>query len=599
MFTVMKMDIIEKFQELMIKNNIDAYIIPTSDYHSSEYVSDFFKGRAYLSGFTGSAGTLLILRKTAYLWTDGRYYIQAAKQIEGRPITLMKQGQPNVPTIAEFLNTNLKDKNVLAFDGRVVSTSFALELKSKITANIEIITNIDLVNNVWSDRPKLPFSVIYKLDAFFSGKEYRDKIKEVRTALKRSNADAFVLSALEDQAWLYNLRAGDVSHTPVFLAFSVITPEHNYLFVDPNKIDLTIEKYLDENDIIVKPYFEVYEFIRNLKGRKILMDFNKVNYQLYSLAVPNNTLMNQQDPTLLMKAVKNETEIKNIKLAHIKDGAAFTKFMYYVKTNYAKKIEMSEISVSDYLARLRSKSEGFVDLSFSTICGFKDHAAMMHYSATPESNYTLDDHGFLLIDSGGHYLEGTTDITRTLALGRITDTMKVHFTTVLKSVIALSTAVFLKGCRGVNLDILCRGPIWKLMIDYKCGTGHGVGYLLSVHEAPNGFRWQIVPERNDSAVFEPGMITTNEPGIYLENKYGIRTENEMLCVEKGKNEFGEFLGFETITYAPIDLDAIKPSLLTREEKEWLNTYHQNVFDTVSPYLTAEEQEWLKHYTRKI
>ncbi len=593
------MDILEKFQELMIKNNIDAYIVPTSDYHNSEYVSDYFKGRAYLSGFTGSAGTLLILKKAAYLWTDGRYYIQAAKQIEGRPITLMKQGQPNVPTIAEFLNENLKDKNVLAFDGKVISTSFALELKEKITANIEFITNIDLINNVWSERPKLPFSILYKLDSFFSGKEYQDKIKEVRSAIKQSNADTFILSSLEDQAWLYNLRANDISHTPVFLAFSIITLDHTYLFIDQNKIDLNIEKYLDENDIIVKPYFEIYEFLKNVKGRKILMDFNKVNYLLYSLVSTNNTPINQQDPTLLMKAIKNETEIKNIKLAHIKDGVAFTKFMYYVKSNYDDNIEMSEISVSDYLAQLRSKTEGFVDLSFNTICGFKDHAAMMHYSATPETNYNLNDYGFLLIDSGGHYLEGTTDITRTLALGKITDTMKVHFTTVLKSVIALSTAVFLKGCNGINLDILCRGPIWKLLIDYKCGTGHGVGYLLSVHEAPNGFRWQIVPERNDSAIFEPGMITTNEPGIYLENQYGIRTENEMLCVEKEKTEFGEFLGFETITYAPIDLDAIKPSLLTKDEKEWLNDYHQKVFDIISPNLTPNEQEWLRYYTRKI
>lgn len=596
---VICMDIIEIFQEQMRQRNFDAYIVPTSDFHNSEYVSDYFKGRAYLSGFTGSAGTLVVLREAAYLWTDGRYYIQAAKELEGRPITLMKQGQPDVPDIAEFLNSVLKDKNILAFDGRTLNTNFVLDLRNRISASIEIVSNVDLIQNVWSERPAMPFSVLYKLDTFFSGREYEDKLAAVHEAMKKEKADTYLLTSLEDQAWLYNLRGNDVSHTPVFLAYSLITLEHTYLFTDPNKIDLTVEKYLDEKDILVKPYFEVYDILKNVRGKNILLDCSKVNYQLYSLINPNNTLINRQDPTLLMKAVKNDTEIKNTKLAHIKDGVAFTKFMYYVKTAFAEHKDMSELSVSKLLADLRSKSDGFVDLSFSTICGFKEHAAMMHYSASPQTDYKINDSGFLLIDSGGHYLEGTTDITRTLALGKITDTMKIHFTTVLKSVIALSTAVFLKGCRGVNLDVLCRGPIWKLLIDYKCGTGHGVGYLLSVHEAPNGFRWQIVPERNDSAVFEPGMITTNEPGIYLENQYGIRTENEMLCISKGKSEFGEFLGFETITYAPIDLDAVKTSLLTKEEKEWLNEYHKTVYDTVSPYLSEDERKWLEHYTRKI
>ena len=300
-----------------------------------------------------------------------------------------------------------------------------------------------------------------------------------------------------------------------------------------------------------------------------------------------------------MKAVKNETEIKNIKIAHIRDGVAVTKFMYYIKNNYKNNVEMSEISVSDYLAKLRSQNKGFVDLSFNTICAYGPHGAMMHYSADNESNAVIKGNDFLLVDSGGHYLEGTTDITRTYAMGEISDKMKTHYTTVLKSVIDLSMAIFLKGCNGNNLDILARGPIWKLLIDYKCGTGHGVGNLLSVHEAPNGFRWQIVPERNDSAKFIPGMITTNEPGIYLENKYGIRIENEMLCIEKETNDFGTFYGFETITYAPIDLDAIKPSLLTKEEKDWLNNYHQQVFELVSPYLTFEEKEWLTEATRKI
>lgn len=596
---VIPMDIIEILQDYMIKQNLDAYIIPTSDFHNSEYVSDYFKARAYFSGFTGSAGTLVILRKNAYLWTDGRYYLQAAKQIEGRPIILMKQGQPNVPTISEFLNKNLKENNKIGLDGRVVTANFVLDLKKNITIPVEILSSIDIISPVWTDRPKLPFSVLYKLDPFFSGKSFTEKIKDVRQAMKKAKADTFILSALEDQAWLYNLRANDIPHTPVFLAFTLITQEQVTLFIDSNKIDLTIEKYLDENDINIHSYFDIFDTVKNLKGKTILMDFKRINYQLYSSCCQNNTIINQEDPTLLLKAIKNSTEIKNIRLAHIKDGVAFTKFMYKVKTGYENKEEMSELSLIEEIDGLRAKNEGFVDISFQTICAYKDHGAMMHYSANPQSVYPIDDHGFLLIDSGGHYLEGTTDITRTLLLGKPTDEMKVHYTTVLKSMIALANATFLKGCRGISLDVLAREPIWKLLMDYKCGTGHGVGYLLSVHEAPNGFRWHIAPERNDIAVFAPGMVTTDEPGIYIENKYGIRIENELLCVPKATTPYGEFLGFETLTIAPIDIDAIKPSLLTKEEKEWLNQYHETVYKTLESYLSTEEKEWLEKYTKKI
>lgn len=592
------MDIIKVLQEKLNEKEIKAYIVPTSDFHNSEYVSDYFKCRSFLSGFTGSAGTLVITQEKAYLWVDGRYHIQAAKQIEGKSITLMKQGLPGVQTIEQFLGSYLQENDVLAFDGRVMSTSSVLAMCSKLP-NIKIQADEDLIDEIWEDRPKLPFSFLYKLEEFFSGRSFQEKTKDIRQKMQDYNADIHVLSSLEDQAWLYNLRANDVAHTPVFLAFTILTKTECHLFVDTKKIDKRIEKYLDENDILVHEYHSFYDFLKQINHKSILLDFSKVNYKIYTTLSEQNTLLNHPDPSLLMKAIKNEIEIKNTIQAHIKDGVAFTKFMYYVKTNIGKQKNMTEISVSEYLSKQRKKQESFVDLSFETICAYKEHAAMMHYSATPKTNATLKPTDFLLIDSGGHYLDGTTDITRTLALGELTDTQKLHFTTVLKSVIALSQAVFLKGVKGMNLDILARGPIWKLMIDYKCGTGHGVGYLLSVHEAPNGFRWQIVPERNDSAVLVPGMITTNEPGIYLENKYGIRIENEMLCVEKSKNEFGEFLGFETITYAPIDLDAIEPKLLTSDEKKWLNQYHKQVYETLSPFLTEEENVWLLDYTKKI
>ncbi len=575
---------------------MNAYIIPTSDFHSTEYVSDYFKARALLSGFTGSAGTLLVTTDGAYLWTDGRYFIQAEKQIAGRGIELMRMGQPGVPTIEEFLKNYLNDNMTLGFDGRLLNASFCLNLRKKLKSTVKINCNEDLVNIIWKDRPSLPYSLIYKLDDYYTGLSYKDKLAKVKAEMTKGKADLLIISALEDQAWLYNLRANDILHTPVFLAFTIIAEGQTTLFVDENKVDLGIKKYLDENNIEIKPYQSIYSVLKDIKNKHIMMDLHKVNYLIYSSIKDNNAIINHEDPTLLLKAIKNETEIKNSKATHIRDGLCVTKFMKYLKENHE---DLTEISASDYLKDLRMSTHGYVDLSFDTIAAYKDHGAMMHYSATEESNISLAGDGLFLVDSGGHYLSGTTDITRTFALGNITDEMKMHFTTVLKSVIRLARTTFLKGCTGQNLDILARGPIWDLLIDYKCGTGHGVGNLLSVHEAPNGFRWQKVPERNDSAKLVPGMITTDEPGIYLEGKYGIRIENEMLCVAKGKTEFGEFLGFETITYAPIDLDAINPDMLTFEEKAWLNDYHQTVFEHLNEFFEGEDLEWLRKYTRAI
>lgn len=586
---------ISLFQEQMQKNNISAYIITISDYHNTEYVCDHFKSLQFLSGFTGSAGTLVILQKSAYLWTDGRYHIQAEKQVQNSAIVVMKEGEPNVPSIGEYLNSVLRSTDIIAFDGKTMNANKILEIKSKIKKqSIQYIYNLDLINNIWSERPKLPFSILYKLDTFFSGNDYDDKLLDVQGKLYEANADMLILSALEDQAWLYNLRGNDIPNTPVFLAYTIVSTDSTILFIDQNKIDLIVEKYLNENDVIIKPYNEIYDYIKSIKGKHIVLDLNKTNYTIYSSLNDNNTILNMTNPTTLLKAIKNETEIKNIKLAHEKDGLAFAKFMYYVKESYKYKNDISELSLTKYLDDLRMENPGYVEKSFNTICAYNAHGAMMHYSATIETDSIIDNTGFLLVDSGAHYLEGTTDITRTLALGEISDEMKLHFTTVLKSMIALSKAKFLSGCTGSNLDVLARAPIWDLLIDYKCGTGHGVGYLLSVHEGPNGFRWY-----NNSTKLVPGMITTNEPGIYLENKYGIRLENELLCVKNATNEFGEFLSFETLTYAPIDLDAINVDLLSSDEKSWLNDYHSKVFEIISPNLSTEEVEWLMQATRKI
>ena len=590
------MNKIEEFQILLFQKKINCYIIPTSDFHQSEYVSDYFKGREYLSNFTGSAGTLVVTQNDARIWVDGRYFIQAEKQLP-KNIHLMKMGTKGFPTIDEYLKSILNDGDTLAFDGRCLSASFVNNLITTINKSINIIDEIDLINDMWADRPMLPATPIFMLETFFSGESYQSKIERIREQMNLNKATNYLLTSLEDQAWLYNLRSNDVLYTPVFLAYTLITKNDTILYLDPKKLTPEIHNYLKENKVIVKPYFDIYESIKNVSG-KTIMDLSKVNYTLYHSFVNKDDIINIQNPTLLMKAIKNDTEIANIKLAHIKDGVAVTKFMYYLKNNIGKQ-DLTEISVANYLQSLREEQKGLVELSFNTICAYKEHAAMMHYSANEITNAKLEPNGFLLVDSGGHYLEGTTDITRTFALGEISDTMKLHFTTVLQSVINLASAKFLKGIRGINLDILARGPIWNLGIDYKCGTGHGVGYLLSVHEGPNGFRYQIVPERNDSAVLEPGMITTDEPGIYLENQYGIRTENELLCVKDESTEFGDFLSFETITYAPIDLDAIDPTILTKAQRDWLNNYHKQVFEKVSPYLSADEVEWLKKYTREI
>ncbi len=593
------MDNLKKLQQELINSNYDAYIIPTSDFHGSEYIADYFKSRQYFSGFTGSLGTLLVLQNSAFLWTDGRYFIQAEKELENTDIELMKIGEKNVPTIKEFLNSNCLTIKTLAFDGRLISANDVLNLQKGLNQNIKIQLDSAIIDKVWQDRPKMPFSNLYILPKFFSGKGIDEKIDTIIKIMDEKKAQGYLLTSLEDQAWLYNLRANDIPHTPVFLCYTYITHDNITLFIDTNKIDLEVSKYLDLESISIKPYFEIYDFVKTIKSKNILLDPTKVNYSLYQSIIEQNNVILDTNPTLLLKAIKNDIEIENIKSAHIKDGLCVTRFMKYLKEEYIKGTELDEISLSNYILELRKKEKGFIDISFSTICAFNEHGAMMHYSANNETNAIIDKPGFLLIDSGGHYLEGTTDITRTYALGSISKEMKKHYTLVLKSLINLAKVTFMQGCTGMNLDILARQHIWKELLDYKCGTGHGVGYLLSVHEAPNGFRWKRVSERNDSAILSPGMITTDEPGIYLENKYGIRIENELLCIKAGSSSYGDFLKFETITYAPIDIDAIDINLLNSEEKEWLNEYHKMVFDKLSPFMNEDEIEFLKRYTKNI
>ncbi|MBO5523646.1 MAG: aminopeptidase P family protein [Roseburia sp.] len=591
---------LKALREEMKKRNIDIYVVPTSDFHESEYVGEHFKARKFITGFTGSAGTAVITLTEAGLWTDGRYFVQAENQLKGSTVTLYRMGEEGVPKVDEFIEEKLPEGGCLGFDGRVVNGTWGRKLEkiaSGKQASLQV--NEDLIDLIWSDRPALSKEPLFLLEEKYTGKSTKEKMADLRKAMKEEGANVHILTSLYDIAWLLNIRGGDIESVPVVLSYLVLTEEECLWFLQEEIVTPEIRSYLEENKITTKPYDAVYEYVPQLPADSVvLMDGGAVNYRISSSLDKNIKVVDKPNPTELMKAIKNKTEVDNTRKAHVKDGVAFTKFMYWLKTNIGK-IPMTEISASDYLEARRREQDNFIELSFETICAYGPNAAMMHYAATPETDTELKPEGFLLVDSGGHYFEGTTDITRTMALGPITDEMRLHFTTVCRSNLNLANAKFLYGCTGLNLDILSRGPLWEMGIDYKCGTGHGVGYVLNVHEGPNGFRWKVVPERHDNGTLEEGMITTDEPGVYLEGKYGIRTENELVCHKAEKNEYGQFMCFENITYAPIDLDAIDPELMTGREKKLLNDYHKMVYETLSPYMTAEENEWLKHYTRAI
>lgn len=584
------LDNILGLQNRMMEMGISVYIIPTSDFHMSEYISEYFQTRRYMSGFTGSSGTLVVSTDKAYLFTDGRYFIQAESELKGTEIYLMRMGDKGVPNIEKFVEDILPEKGTIGFDGRVISCKFGEKLEAIASGkNGRIISDVDIPGELWEDRPNLEFSDIYFLEEKYTGRSVEDKLQCVREKMKGCGATSYVLSSLDDQAWLFNLRGNDIPCNPVFLSFSIITLDKAFIYTGK-------ELPVVCDNVVKKDYFQIYSDLRELRGDTML-DMSVVNYQIVK-SLTNANIIDVANPTTMMKAVKNNTEIENLKKCHIKDGIAVTKFMYWLKNNIGKE-QITEISASDYLEKLRRENEGFVEPSFETISAYNANAAMMHYSVDKGTNATLEPKGLLLVDSGGQYFEGTTDITRTFILGEIDDEIKKHYTLVTKSMLNLANAKFLHGCTGLNLDILARGPLWNIGIDYKCGTGHGVGYMLNVHEGPNGFRWKRVPERNDGCVLEAGMVTTDEPGVYIEGSHGIRIENELVCVELEENEYGQFMGFDTITYVPIDLDGIDVKWLDETDIERLNIYHKTVFEKISPYLDSQEVEWLKKYTRKL
>ena len=591
---------IENIRDLMKEKNIYAYIVPSSDYHQSEYVGDYFKSREFMSGFTGSAGTLIISMDEAGLWTDGRYFIQAEQELKDSGIKLFKMGEEGVPTIEEYLLEKLPKNSTLGFDGRVMSVKEGQSLANKLAfKGINIEYKYDLVNDIWEDRCSLPTEKAFLLGTEYSGESFSDKLSRIRAVMKEKKATTHILASLDDIAWLFNIRGRDVKSNPVVLSYAVISIDSVYLFIDKNKIGEDIRAELSKENVQIKGYEEVYEFIKNIdENEVVLIDTSKVNYAIYNNIPSNVQKIEERNPSILFKSIKNEIELKNIRNSHIKDGVAFTKFMYWLKNNIGK-IEITEISATQKLEEFRREQDKFIEPSFSTIAAYKDHAAMMHYSATEESNYKLEPRDLFLVDSGGQYFDGTTDITRTIALGPIPKNVRRDFTNVVRGMIRLSKAKFLYGCRGYNLDILARGPLWEEGVDYKCGTGHGIGFVLNVHEGPNGFRWKVREDIDDSCILEEGMVTTNEPGVYVENSHGIRIENEIVVRKAEKNEYGQFMDFEVITFAPIDLDAIDESLILKDEKVYLNNYHKQVYDKISPYLNEEEKQWLKTYTREI
>jgi Xaa-Pro aminopeptidase len=591
---------LKALREQMRKRDISIYVVPTADFHESEYVGEYFKARKFITGFTGSAGVAVITMEEAGLWTDGRYFVQAEKQLQGTTVDLYKMGEENVPTVNEFIENKLSEEQTIGFDGRVVNATWGRELECIANRkNGKIYSKEDLIDLIWEDRPSLSKEKAWILKEEYSGESTQSKLKRLRDKMKEKKATVHLMSSLYDISWLLNVRGNDISYVPVVLSYLAVTENECIWFLQEEIIDDELKAYLEVNNITTKPYESFYEYVATIKKREtVLVNLSAINYRVASALDSEIKIVNEIEPTTLFKAIKNKTEIDNTRRAHVKDAVAMCKFMYWLKTNVGK-IPMTEISASDHLEKLRREQEGLLDLSFNTICGYDVHGAIVHYAATKETDIPLEPRSFLLVDSGGHYIEGTTDITRTFALGEVTQEMKECFTMICRSNMNLANMKFLYGCTGLNLDLAAREPLWEKELDFKHGTGHGVGYVLNVHEGPNGFRWRQVAERNDGGVLEEGMITTDEPGVYLEGKFGIRTENELVCRKGIKNEYGQFMYFENITYVPIDLDAIDPDLMTSVEKNRLNEYHKRVYEVVSPYLEGDELEFLKKYTRAI
>ena len=585
-------------RKCMQDKHIDIYIVPTADFHQSEYVGEHFKARAYITGFTGSAGTAVITLHDAKLWTDGRYFLQAAKELEGTGVTLMKMFEPGVPTIEEYLEAELKSGQTLSFDGRVVSVGEGDAYASIAKKNgAKIDYQEDLIDVIWTDRPPLSDKPVWFLEEKYSGESSKSKLSRIRKEMEDAGCDTHIVSTLDDICWTLNIRGNDIDFFPLVLSYAIIKKDSFEFYIDERKLDDKLKSILKKDDVILHPYNDIYEDVKKLpENATVLIDKAKLNYAIFNNIPASVSIVNKRNPEILMKALKNPVEVENIKKAEIKDSIAHVRFMKWLKENLGK-IRITEMSASEKLDEFRAEMGNFIRDSFEPISSYGPHSAIVHYSSSPETDVELKAGSLYLSDTGAGFYEGSTDITRTYALGEVPEKMKDDFTIVAISNLQLASAKFLQGSSGLTLDILARKPFWDRGLNYNHGTGHGVGYLLNIHEGPAGFRYKY--RAGETEEIQEGMVITDEPGLYIEGSHGIRLENELLARKGVQNEYGQFLYFETITLIPFDLDAINPAILDEENKKLLNAYHKRVYEEIAPYLNEEEKAFLKKYTRAV
>ena len=585
-------------RKCMQEKHIDIYIVPTADFHQSEYVGEHFKARSYITGFTGSAGTAVITLHDAKLWTDGRYFLQAAKQLEGTGVTLMKMFEPGVPTIEEYLEAELKPGQTLSFDGRVVSVGEGDEYASIAKKNgAKIDYQEDLIDAIWTDRPPLSEEPVWFLEEKYSGESTESKLSRIRKEMEDAGCDTHIVSTLDDICWTLNIRGNDIDFFPLVLSYAIIKKDSLELYIDERKLDDKLKTIFKKEGVNLHPYNAIYEDVKKLpKNATVLIDKTKLNYAIFN-NIPNAvSIVNKRNPEILMKALKNPVEVENIKKAEIKDSIAHIRFMKWLKENLGK-VRITEMSASEKLDEFRAEMGNFIRDSFEPISSYGPHSAIVHYSSSPETDVELKAGSLYLSDTGAGFYEGSTDITRTYALGEVPQKMKDDFTIVAISNLQLANAKFLQGSSGLTLDILARKPFWDRGLNYNHGTGHGVGYLLNIHEGPAGFRYKF--RAGETEEIQEGMVITDEPGLYIEGSHGIRLENELLARKGVQNEYGQFLYFETITLIPFDLDAISLDMLNEENRKLLNDYHKRVYEEIAPHLNEEEKAFLKKYTRAV
>lgn len=587
---------IAALREAMKQHKMDAYIIPSSDPHLSEYPADRWKSRAWISGFTGSAGTVVVTEGKAGLWTDSRYFLQAARQLEGSGIDLYKMALPETPSIHDFLLQELHNGQTVGLDGQTYSADDVRTLQSKLgRKGILLNTAADLIDDIWKDRPAIPANPLFEMPVELSGKPVHEKLNEINNRLRQEGADCLILGALDEIAWTFNIRGTDVTYNPVVVSYAFISEEESILFIQPEKLTAEVSEHLKKEGVMLADYTMIQKYLSRLpENSRVFVDMSKTNVSLFDALPPGCTIIEGISPANQLKSTKNETEIEGFRRVVVKDGVALTRFFKWLEEEMATGNRVTEISAAEKLTALRAEQPQYIMDSFGTICGYAEHGAIVHYEATPDTDALLKPESLLLIDSGAQYLDGTTDITRTIALGQPTEAMMKDYTRVLKGAIGLAKCRFPVGTRGSQLDILARKALWDAGINYLHGTGHGIGHCLNVHEGPQSIRME-----ENAIPLKPGMVISDEPAMYRTGEYGIRTENMILTREDSETEFGKFLSFETLTLCYIDTRLILTPMLSVRERAWLNKYHQRVYDKISPFLNDDEKAWLKEKTTEL